>query len=157
MYLRWKKRYRPYETGLRWDCHAGIHRRDATQMTAVLVKSVRVNGKPRQQYVATLGSIDAIWLARPDLAEKRYDREAIDQRIQFWRGIRSVLAQLVARGTITSDQHDTLKMQIAQTVPLPTEDDLELTSDVMREINALTPELDEAVVQQLLASVGGHP
>ncbi len=156
MYLRWKKRHRAYERGLRWDGHAGVYRDTAMQVTAVLVTCSRVNGKPRQQYIATLGSIDAIWLTRPDRAEKRWDREAVDRRIQFWRGVRRTLAHLLEQGTITLEQSDTLQAQIAEVVPLLTKEDLAHTGSWMRDLYAMTPEQDAAMVQQLVASVGGR-
>lgn len=157
MYVRWKNRRRPYELGERWDRHAGVWRDEATQLTAVLVANSRRDGKPRQRYVATLASIDTIWLSRPERAEKRYDREAVGRRVQFWRGVRNTLADLVKRGVVAAELQDTLKGQVAKRVSLLTQDELAITDETIRQIHAMTPEQDAAMVQQLMASVGGRP
>lgn len=150
MYVRWKTRHRPYELGRRWDHHAGVWRDEATHLSAVLVANSRRDGKPRQRYVATLGSIDTIWLSRPERAEKCYDRESVGRRIQFWRGVRNTLADLVTRGVVAAELQDTLMGQVATRVALPTQDELASTDETMRHIHAMTAEQDAAMLQHLV-------
>jgi hypothetical protein len=100
--------------------------------TAVLATCTRVDGKPRQRYVATLGSIDGVWLVRPAGVDWRYERAAVDARMRFWTRARGQLAGLVRVGTLTSEHWDAFEQQIAQTVPLPTDADLALAADWRR-------------------------
>src|SRR5215471_8312209 len=121
MYLRWKTRRRQYQHGLRWNRELGCFRSEHVLRTAVLVRCSRINGAPQQQFVATLGSIDAMWLDRPQRANSHYERFALDARARCWQGMHQRLARLVERGTITQAQRERLEQQIAQTVPTPTE------------------------------------
>jgi hypothetical protein len=144
MYLRWKVRRRPYWYGQEYSVLGD--RDEAVLYTAVLVTNTRVNGHPRQHYVATLGSLDAGWLQRPPTCrdERNYARQAAHKRLEFWKPLRLRLAGLVDAGTITEDQRERFEQQITLRVPLPTEEVLATADKDMREWYARTPEEDEA-------------
>jgi hypothetical protein len=66
MFVRWKTQVRPYLTKA-WDREAREYREraPARRLSALLVESVRVNGKPRQKHIAYLGSITEAALGCP--------------------------------------------------------------------------------------------
>jgi len=93
MYVRWKKRMRT-----RQGVPTGMY-----ALTAVLVEGVRVNGKPRQRFVAYLGTIWGIVTA------------VHGHRLRFWKRVDANLDRL----TEPVDRERT-EAKLAEVVPRPT-------------------------------------
>ena len=98
MFVRWKSRARKRH-------HRYGHPETPRLLTAVLVESHRVDGKPRQRTVAYLGSI------RDDLLDEA------DVRWLFWR---AMAARLDALG-LPSAERARAEAAILDVVPRPTE------------------------------------
>jgi hypothetical protein len=78
MFVRWKRRKRRG----RWTGKGRPRRGAGVTYTAVLVESARVDGRPRQLFVARLGSIQDCELGRPLWRQR------------FWEGVRTKLDKL---------------------------------------------------------------
>jgi hypothetical protein len=86
---------------VRWKASAPPRR----SLRAVLVKSARVNGQPRQQIISYLGSI------------READLKRTWPHIPFWEQATARLDALVGAGTITRADADTAENQLARRVP----------------------------------------
>jgi hypothetical protein len=86
MYVRWQRR--PHK-----------------DTTAVLVESIRVNGKPRQRHIAYLGSFGR-WLLEP---------HNVDRRAQWWRNVTSKLDALGKR--VSPDDRRKIEAALTKAVP----------------------------------------
>ena len=86
MYVRWKRTKRKDRWGY------------GDTLTAVLVKSERVNGQPRQKFIAHLGSI----------REGRIDVQGA--RLNFWDNVEAKLASL------PEEQADRIREKLSQKV-----------------------------------------
>jgi hypothetical protein len=86
---------------------------DRTRHAARLVESVRVRGKPRQRFIAQLGSYEEYEGPTPA------DTEAIElrQRLQFWRSARSVLDHLAGR--LSADERAEIEAALALRIAPP--------------------------------------
>jgi hypothetical protein len=74
------------------------------RLTAILVKSMRVNGKPRQQHIAVLGRI----------TERQ--RESVFGRFWFWRKIKKSLDLLQHEAIISPTDRPKIEASIAKRV-----------------------------------------
>jgi hypothetical protein len=81
--------------------------------SARLVESVRVNGQPRQRFVAFLGSFE-------DASDGRALNPSymVEQRVRFWRNARDVLDGLGER--ITAGQRRDIEAALVRRVKPPT-------------------------------------
>lgn len=121
MFVRWQNS----KTVARWKRHDKINR-----VRAILVESVRQDGKPRQRYVAFLASYE------PDEASHRL-RLIIQCR--FWRTACRVLDRLGNR--ITPDDRRQIEAALAARVPRPDAEQQQRcdreVENMMRELRAL--------------------
>lgn len=108
MYVRWKTRMKTR------------HRRPTGEHTlnAVLVESVRVNGKPRQRFICHIASI----------GEKRTG--AYWHRFDFWARAGDVLDLL----QLTDEARQTIEAQLTARVPYPTEEDRDRAHEQLEKI-----------------------
>jgi len=95
MFVRWKRRRLKKKIGRKGNEDAGYTR------SAVLVKSHRVNGEPRQKFVAHLGYVKERLIDQPHIQS------------WFWRGITSKLDQL----DLDLDQRVAIEQAIERVVP----------------------------------------
>jgi len=97
MFVRWQK----YRSVASW------HWRDPPikRVKAVLVESVRVNGKPRLKHIAFISS---------------YEPEGLGDRFQFWREARQRLDRLGNR--ITPEDRIKIEAALAERVPTTPEE-----------------------------------
>jgi len=100
MFVRWQERRRQ---GTKYN------RVDTTQLRAVLVESVRVDGKPTQRHVAYLGSITDSGI------------EILAQRCFFWVHVTERLDRL--GNQITVEDRQRIEAAVAEKVPRPTPDE----------------------------------
>jgi hypothetical protein len=110
MYVRWKRRVRahkPKRVGYWMREPAPPHVTRAAQ----LVESRRVNGQPRQRFVAHLATIDEATMV------------SFETRRAFWDVIRDRLDQLRRAGVIDETQQDEIDATLARTVPPPTQEE----------------------------------
>jgi hypothetical protein len=101
MFVRWKKRKRSY-----YD-HTEHRRRDDQHLSAVLVECVRIDGKPRQQIVAYIGSIR---------------RRVIEQGLEldyelFWERVAAKLDRL----DLSRAERRVIEAKLEEIVPNPVE------------------------------------
>jgi hypothetical protein len=106
MFVRWKTRPR-----------AGF---DGPLLSAVLVRSERINGKPRQKIVACLASI------RETIIDNPY------RRYYFWRKVDKRLESL----GLEKAEHERIVAALASRVPRPTEAELRQEDRERAESNA---------------------
>lgn len=101
MFARWKKRRlkRPESNG---DAAGVVH-------YALLVRSIRVKGKPRQKIVRYLGSI----------RESKINRAGY--RVTFWMRVERMLKKQKIKDSI----YQTILITLSKVVPLPTKDEVE--------------------------------
>lgn len=112
MFVRWQN-YRSIVATDSWKRRRG----DIVRIKAVLVESVRIDGKPRQKYVAFLASYDPKHLEW-DWLEKTV-------RSGFWRRSRRRLDQLGNR--ITPEQRAKIEAELMRrVVPTTPEENAEL-------------------------------
>jgi hypothetical protein len=102
MYIRWQKR--TSKAKKKW-----LHP-DAARWSAVVVESVRIDGKPKQKHVAYLGSFDEVAL-EPD---------RVCWRDQFWIKITKRLDQL--GNVIPPEDRQRIEAAIAEKIPPVTPD-----------------------------------
>jgi hypothetical protein len=95
MFIRWQKRLRGPRSG-KTDVHWG----------AVLIEAVRVDGKPRQRYVAYLGGLTEQGI------------EDVRQRCRFWDRANARLHALSHR--LTDQDRNRIVAKLATRVPIPT-------------------------------------
>jgi hypothetical protein len=100
MFVRWQN----YRSVASWRPDKPIKR-----IKAVLVESVRVDGKPRQKYIAFLSSYN------PDRSGSG--------RFRFWREARACLDRLDNR--ITPDDRIKIEAELARRVPRTTPEEIE--------------------------------
>jgi hypothetical protein len=116
MFVRWQT----YRSQALWPWHAESKDKRA-RLKAILVESVRVDGKPRQKHIAFLGSIAS--------------DEAIDGILgkRFWRDVRSRLKRLGNR--VGPEDYERIIASIAAKVGgvPPTEAELEQFGRVVDE------------------------
>jgi hypothetical protein len=108
MYLRWqaRKRVNPkYWTGKRDEWIDDVH------WAAIVVESVRVDGKPTQRHIAYLSGITESAIA------------IVHQRYYFWQDIDDRLTRLSNR--IGNDDRCRIQEALAKKVPRPSEADAE--------------------------------
>jgi hypothetical protein len=91
MYVRW----------LIYKSQARYIHRPHDRWTAILVESIRIDGKPRQRHIACLASF----------------RPAYDSLFVFWEKITRKLDSLSNR--VTAEERQRIEAQIADTVPCP--------------------------------------
>jgi hypothetical protein len=111
------------------------------RLKAILVESIRVNGKPRHKHIAYLGGIETGWDAiglkalvdglkalaerSPEDAEfyterdlerrvQLYTERALERRVQFWSDVQYVLDRLHNR--ITPEERTSIEAAIAKRV-----------------------------------------
>lgn len=96
MYVRWKRRQGPRGRALQW--------------TALLVKSERVGGKPRQRVVGYLGSITENDMGAGSLG-------LAVRRIHFWARAAPRLVQLVLDGVLDADAARLVAQKLETVVP----------------------------------------
>jgi hypothetical protein len=116
MYVRWKKRDMTRTGRFSGRYHIGAH-----ALTAVLVESRRVNGSPRQRFVAHLGTIEVWETERGDVAIGTGGRAHQGAVLNFWACVCRRL------GAVEEPyDRDVVEASIAANVPRP--DDNTLTS-----------------------------
>jgi hypothetical protein len=119
MFLRWKKRKLPESK--RWF---NRKHRPGVLLTAVLVESVRIDGKSRQKTVKYLGSIQQ-W---------RIEQAAFFVLRDFWQKVSSELDTV----TLTKKTRREIENQITAVVPKPTKAmlrrDMKALSDATKQI-----------------------
>src|SRR6187431_523753 len=97
MFIRWQN----YRSVARW--HRGEP--PIKRVKAILVEAVRVDGKPRQRYIAFISS---------------YEPERLGDRFRFWREARQRLDRLDNR--ITPEDRVKIEAALARRVPPTTPD-----------------------------------
>jgi hypothetical protein len=105
MFVRWKRKRRK-ET---WDREGSS---PPYTLSAVLVESRRVDGRPRQRFVKRLGSL---WEGRIDGPDRGWWRAV------FWRDVDKNLDAL----GLDVETRARLEIQVTRRVPRPTEEDRE--------------------------------
>lgn len=95
MYVQWQSRKLNKNT--RWRKRGDVHWR------AILIKNVRVDGKPTQRRIAYLGGI----------TERNIAHEKPAHRIYFWNGVKQKLAVL----NFSAKERTTIMQMIAKRVP----------------------------------------
>ena len=115
MFVRWKRRVsRPL-----W--HAQRNDQDHIRY-AVVVRSERVDGKPRQRIVKYLGGIRESYVV-PAITDRLTRRKALYARQRFWRSVPTALASLDLPG----HERDAIEAKIDARVPrLTAEEEAEL-------------------------------
>lgn len=119
MFVRWKKR--PTHANQMWNDWQRLQ--GDMLLSAFLVQSVRVNGKPRQkqQFLASIHLSGAIgdYGGIPWLTENG----SIYERGQFWTTVNTVLAQM----KLDDKEHQRIQNKLAETVkPLSREEQAKL-------------------------------
>ena len=97
MYVRW----------LTYQSKSTARRRQDKRLTAIIVESVRVNGKPRQRHIASLASI----------RESQIDDD-VSRRCRFWETVTVKLDGLSDK--VTADDRRQIEAALAAHVPIPT-------------------------------------
>jgi hypothetical protein len=111
MYVRWKRAKRGQKcAGYKYDW--------GDRLSAVLVQSERVDGKPRQKYIAHLGSIGE------QCTQKGY------HPVEFWRKVQDKLNGL----GLPVDEKNRIIERVAETVPIPTQEYIDQQWDEFRQI-----------------------
>ena len=109
MFVRWKKRRLP-PPAEHFRSYRNREKVGATTLlSAVLVESVRVNGKPRQRIVSYLGSIQECNMQIPML------------RRVFWRDVRERLNGV----DCSRQEREAIEAKLAETVPEPSEEEID--------------------------------
>jgi hypothetical protein len=101
MYVRWQAR--PSSTPWR-------RRQSRGRWSAILAEAVRRSGKPRQQYIAFLGSFEQEQLLDPEQADSC--------RVHFWDRVTERLDELGNR--VSSERRQRIETALAKKVPPPT-------------------------------------
>jgi hypothetical protein len=126
MYVRWQK-YRSQARGERQR-----QRKDeCARLKAVLVESVRVDGKPRQRHIAFLASLETGRDRRKDLAKDAKDaryfehctRMELSGRARFWITVGEVLDRLDNR--IAPEDRARIEASIAERVARPSPEQIQ--------------------------------
>jgi hypothetical protein len=89
-------------------------------LSAQLVESHRVDGKPRQKVIKYLGTIN----------QSRIDQ--VNHRIGFWRTASTAFKAL----SLPSDQQHTIEQALHARVPFPTQEDVQKARDEMAALMA---------------------
>jgi hypothetical protein len=121
MFMRWKKRLLLRPPG-------------GQALSAQLVRSERVEGRPRQRFVAYLGTVHVNWI------ERGFHRKL------FWRGADQRLANL----DLPAAERARVERALQATVPRPTAAELEADGARLREI-------ETALAKYLPRPAGGPP
>lgn len=121
MFIRWKNR----------QCkdRGEWHRRVDLTLSAYLVKSVRVDGKPRQKVVAFLASTRQFQLDCPYTQGEAKAYRNRSARYQFWKQVNARLGELV----LTEEETQTVSAQLAQVVPPLSEEELRAYEALVQE------------------------
>lgn len=119
MFVRWKKRM------------STIHWQKDTHYTlsAYIVESKRIDGKPRQKVIAFLGSIKSVAL-QPHLAFIR---------VSFYRRIKEKFDEL----GIKEQDIQKFTRELAEKVPFPTAEEMQDHKRQMAELHTKYPSLNE--------------
>ena len=132
MFVRWQL-YRPKAQ----DPWLRKRNNDRARLKAILVKSVRVNGKPRLQHVAFLASIETGWNRQDTDWEITHEANL---RGRFWHFARTTLDRL--DNQITSDERARIEATLAARVQPPTAEEyraIEESRRAFREAFGLAP------------------
>ena len=105
MFVRWKNRQ--CKDWREW------HRRVDRTLSAYLVKSISVNGKPRQKVLAFLASVREFQLHCPYTQGEEQASRNRTARYHFWDQVSARLSLL----ELTDEETQILSAQIAQVVP----------------------------------------
>ncbi len=87
--------------------------------SAILVESVRIDGKPRQRHIACLASIRDID-GMPDRFRYSFRDTAEAKRCKFWEKVIRKLDSLGNR--MTAEERQRIEAQIAKKVPCPSQE-----------------------------------
>jgi hypothetical protein len=119
MFVRWKKHKRSERCYYRWcNYYASEH-----TLYAVLVKCERVNGKPRQKIVRTLGNIGDRCL------------DDVLPQARFWRDVREKLRDVCDKSSdIPWQSFESIMDKIRAVVPEPSEAEYEAARERNRRI-----------------------
>jgi hypothetical protein len=131
MYVRWKRRAmrKQVYVGRKWAVVKGqrkiVHIKESRPtgdyaLSAQLVESHRVDGKPRQKVIKYLGTIN----------ESRIDQ--VNHRIGFWRTASTAFKAL----GLPPDQLHTIEQALHARVPFPTQEDVQKAHDEMAALMA---------------------
>ena len=112
MFIRWKKRKKLVSEG--------GPKEETNVLYPIVCKSERINGKPRQKFVAHLGHIAEFYF--------NFDGEVCD----FWEDVRTHLSIL----KVDKQTRDKLIGQIAKKVPYKTEDEVKRCKDEFEAMKA---------------------
>ncbi|MET4244615.1 hypothetical protein [Bradyrhizobium sp. RT10b] len=119
MFIRWQT----YRSVAHW--HWREDEPPIKRCKAVLVESHRVNGKPRLQHVAFIGSYEPLWFDRrldPSYRDQKFaEQMSLLERSGFWRRARERLDRLGNR--ITPDDRRKIEVALALRVPPTTPED----------------------------------
>lgn len=122
MYVRWKKR-RHTQPGVVKDANGKRHwetglPKSTYALTAALVESKRVNGSPRQRFVAHLGTLQVYdSVERPTVVIGTGGKAYQARVVAFWRKVEK---RLDALGDVVPDREQ-IELKITKTVPRPDE------------------------------------
>jgi hypothetical protein len=139
MYVRWKKR------ALRKQVHTGKYQRKVSAkgnryiaairksqptgdyaLSAQLVESRRIDGKPRQHVIKYLGTIDS------------HRIQDVGPRMFFWRHVGTALKALA----LPPEQQRPIELALHERVPFPTKEEIEAEREHFRQ-------LEERIRQQM--------
>ena len=133
MYVRWKKRAttKMVHTGkYQWKVShkgnryiAAIRKSQPTGehiITAQLVESRRIDGKPRQKVIKHLGSVN----------EARIQH--VGHRIGFWRAAGAALKALA----LPAEQHRAIELALHERVPFPSQEDVQKEREHFAQLGA---------------------
>lgn|SRR5262245_40859057 len=127
MGLRLPGRWRAATLGrmhIRWKPRARTERgKPTTHWAAILLRSVRIDGKPRHEYVTYLAGITKL------------DIKSVEHRVAFWNDALSKLD--THRDEISSEQRRKIEAALAARVPRPN------SKEMQRHTRALQPSADE--------------
>jgi len=109
---------------------------------AILVESVRVDGKPKQQYIAFLASFEPDVVAiKRDMPEWRQRRQ-FGAQCRFWRQLNKRLNRLGNR--ISLDDRHKIEAALAIRVPRPSQEEQERSDreveEMLRDLRSLRSE-----------------
>lgn len=116
----WGRRRRRFR---RWMIGRGDQHLEPYRIKVILLENTRLNGKVKQELVATLGSIDATWLEsfwqpNPDPTLRREDWElySLRRRTEFWQGVLERMGK-IGDNRLNKDERVAIRRAIHKVIP----------------------------------------
>jgi hypothetical protein len=95
---------------------------DPYRIKVDIVANSRVNGKVKQEIIATLGTIDATWLESfwvgtpPELRIEKWELRSLQNRTAFWDGVLHRMSQ-IGDNRLSKDERKATRQSIHKVVP----------------------------------------